>query len=468
TGFNFLESINTFFSLDLTNLKVRYAYFCKVIHNEHVLDEIILTYFKGPNSYTGEDVLELSVHGNILNVQRIMNLFLKVHGISTAKPGEFTLRAYNNKKLNLSQVEGLDLLLNANSIFSLDQGYSLLSGKMQDQFKLLAQDFIQHKSALEFAFDFLEDVGEKGFNKLFSESFKKLDFSISKLYQRASNESFNLIKPEVIIYGLPNAGKSTLFNSLLGESRAIVSSTAGTTRDYLCEDISIGETIFSLIDTAGIRVSDDEIESCGIERALGLAKNAFFNILLVNPFEFDGEFYKKLIDIKFDLILVSHADKIDFNKVKQCALLQLEELGFDLAGPIEPTKAGPIEPTKTGPIEPIRSGPIEPTRTGPIEPIFVSLIDPNFDISEVLHPHVLFKYQKLLSFDPVLVERHSASIKAIHNSFQEYKLLVEAEQDMAITASELNIVGHCISELIGIVSPNDVLRNIFKNFCIGK
>jgi tRNA modification GTPase len=452
SGKNYLDEINEFFNLDLSNIKPRYAHFCKILDKDMVIDEIVLTYFKGPNSYNGDDIIELAVHGNQLNIKRIVNLFIDKVNIRHAEPGEFTFRSMKNNKLSLTQVEGLDLLLNATSIFSLDQGYSLLSGKLQDGFRALYDSFLKHKSSLEFGFDFLEDMGEERFKQEFDDSLNSLSQNIKNLHAHVSNQSFNLIKPEVTIFGLPNAGKSTLFNLLLNEDRAITSNIAGTTRDFIREDISIDNNLFTLIDTAGIRLSDDIIETKGIEKALSVVEKSFYKVLLVNPFEFDEKYYLKLKDVAFDSLIFTHSDKEEFwdraNTVRS-RLVEILSVNID---PIEPTKSGPIEPTKSG----------------PIEPIVASLIANEDRFKDELFKKILDKYLKLLSFDPVLIDRHAESIRSINTLFLEYELAINSTDDLAIIASELNIVGHCVSELIGIISPDDVLHNIFDNFCIGK
>ena len=166
-GHSFLSSLSHLFSIDFEQIQPRRAYFCKIYDSSgKTLDEIVLTFFKAPDSYNGEDILELSVHGNQININRIIREVISIDGFERAKPGEFTLRALNHGKLSLNQVEGLDLLLNANNIFSLDQGFSLLSGKLKDSFLSLQKSYLQHRSSIEFGFDFLEDLIKKSSNSL--------------------------------------------------------------------------------------------------------------------------------------------------------------------------------------------------------------------------------------------------------------------------------------------------------------
>jgi tRNA modification GTPase len=490
SGRNFFPEIQKFISTDLTKLKPRHASFCEITSGTETLDEVVIVWFKGPASYNGEDILEISAHGNPLNINRIIETFLSVDSIRPAMPGEFSLRAVNNNKLSLSQVEGLDLLLNANSIFALNQGYSVLSGRLKAQFEELYDSFIHHRSSMELGFDFLEDVGEEQFDLQLKESFKRLDSIVKNLASHIADQNYNLIKPEVALVGLPNSGKSSLFNLLVGTKRSIVSEIAGTTRDYITEDLNIDNSIYKLIDTAGVRKATDAIEEEGISRALEIAKTAFYKILLINPQNFDENYFLQISEIEFDEIIFTHSDSTNFyNKVSECLSILMK---FQ-SGPIEPYNFAPIEPREDAPIGPVKFGPIEPNLLAPIEPFrkssesgsieplsiapigpliskscIASLVGDNEELISSISLNISLKYQTIMTFDPILISRHIDSIKNIHSALVTYEGIFNTEQDLSIISSELNILGRCISELIGIVSPDDVLHNIFDNFCIGK
>ncbi len=470
SGKDFLDKIKPFIPVERIKLETRKAYFTKLYDkDETVVDEVVVVFFKGPNSYNGEDILEISCHGNKLNVQKIISIFIDNCGFKLANPGEFTERALRNGKMNISQVEGLDLLLNANNIFSLKQGYSLLSGELQEDFLKLQQAYMNHKSAIELGFDFLEDIGEEGFNENFKSTLNELKILVDKLYKRASLSTTGLIEPEIVLFGPPNAGKSTLFNQILGSDRAIVSPQAGTTRDYISEAISIKNNAFKLIDTAGIRFSEDSIESQGIELSKRFAQKAFFKVLLVDTsadFNFDS--FK---DFKYDLCLLTHSTEAYDGTNKGFNQL------LKYFGPIEPSeiapigpelKGGPIEPNESAPIGPeLKSGPIEPNESAPIGPIYyVDLLA--HDIGDFILDMVIKKYDSVLDFDPILIQRHSTKVNEIYLNLKNYLHTVRDINDLAIISSEFNSVGNCISELIGIVSPDDILGNIFNSFCIGK
>lgn len=473
SGFKDLIFIDNFFSISKEQIKPRYAHFCKVQYADKVFDEIVLTFFKGPNSYNGENILEIAVHGNVFNVENIIKLFVENGGFRRAYPGEFSYRALKNKKLSLSQVEGLDLLLNANSNFSLQQGFSLLNGKFQKNYLELQSAFLKHKSSVELSIDFLEDMGEEAANKQFKDSLDDLFNIVEKLKKHTENSGLDLVNPEVTLVGLPNAGKSSLFNILLEDNRAIVSEIAGTTRDYISENIKVGDVLFRLVDTAGIRTTTDQIESAGIERSLELLKTSFYKILLINPFEFDIDYFKTLKNINFDKIIFTHLDRENSTIASESVIKELSHINFEINGPIEPINFGPMGAKESGPIEPTSSGPMGAKEGGPIEPkksgpIGATLTNNTDKLLNLLINDLSLKYLESTKSEPILIERHKDVINKLYLDICNYKDLSSFESDISIISSELNNIGHCISELIGIVSPDDVLHNIFNNFCIGK
>ena len=515
SGFNNLNIFSKFLSIPVAKIKPRKAHFCDLIHEDQLIDQVVAVFFKGPNSYNGENVLELSVHGNVLNVDRILDLFINNAGFRLAYPGEFSYRALKNKKLNLSQVEGLDLLLNANSNFSLQQGFSLMSGSLQKSYLDLHEKYLNHRSSVELSIDFLEDIGEQEGNRQLFESFSNLMKSINKLCDRIKGDSAKLLNPEIVLVGQPNSGKSTFFNALLGEERSIVTNIAGTTRDFISERVHLEGVNFRLIDTAGIRNSEDAIEMEGVKRALDLVANSFLKVLLVNPFEFNAKYFEILNGIQFDHIFITHSDLTGYElAIKN--LLETESFlvllsnsnlvesanspydkgfghGQKVTGPMGAEKAGPVGAEKTGPMGAEKAGPMGAEKASPMEgknSNFNGLdISKEFEISSynligdvqfcslkigldnvvsILSQQASRKYSNAVSEEPILLKRHKQKIFEIAKEVDQYGQLLEEESDISIISSELNNIGHCISELIGIVSPDDVLHNIFDNFCIGK
>ena len=563
SGFKNLIDLQKFFSFDLSKTINRKSHLTNIIFEDKVYDNGLLVFFPEGGSYTGENVLELSIHGNQLNIQRILELFVKHGDCRSAAPGEFTYRALKNKKLSLSQVEGLDMLLNANSSLMLSQGLDILQGDLHAQYLALYDAYLKLKAAVEISIDFSEDVGAEETQKLFQDSFDKFFKLISSLKTRTEGNISSLLSPEIVLVGQTNAGKSSLFNILLKHDRSIVSNIAGTTRDYVSEVIHIDGTNFKLVDTAGIRESTDVIENIGIDRAMNILGRSFYKILIVNPYETNAQYLAKFTDVDFDFLVVSHSDKLDFEsqvstvdfskiKTKNIAkanfnftlggsiepltlsgpmgpLLQTGSIGpgSNSGGPIEPNSKnlGPIEPDfgKTGPIEPgeksvspmrnekessvdsknsaqvlnsgsiepssKNSGPIEPkhekissisksgplgpstgsiSKLGPIGPNNEKISGPTGPIEPVLKSYIIKKFDISTANNPILLERHRDVINKIYSKSIEFSININEISDVAILSSEVNILGHSLTGLIGIVSPDDVLNSIFANFCIGK
>lgn len=428
SGFKDIHSFDSFFSIKLGPIEPRKVYFTNLLSGTEVVDEVCLTFFKGPNSYNGENILELSVHGNTLNIDRILNLFTKSGLCRLAAPGEFTYRALKHKKLSLSQVEGLDLLLNANSGYALDQGLSLLHGKLHSDYLELHDYFLKHKSSLELSIDFSEDVGEEAAKEHFFTTLKQFSNKFESLYKRSLPLEFDLGSPEIVLMGLPNSGKSSLFNFLLSENRAIVSSIAGTTRDFISETYFSNGIRFKLVDTAGVRHSQDEIESEGIRRSKEKFKEAFFTILLINPFEMNDSFFE-ILNHHFDVAYFTHSDREGFKQAREEVTRKYPKLG----------SIGPI-----------------------------NLKNPSKDFESILAAEINKKYLDKTKNNPILIDRHRDQILKSHDILKKYVNTASYESDVAILSSELNTLGHCISELIGIISPDEILNSIFSNFCIGK
>lgn len=425
SGFDSFQIFSSLFSINFNELKPRHAYYSSLVFDGKVIDSVVVTAFSAPNSYNGENILELSVHGNLLNIQRIIKIFVDNFSFREAFPGEFTYRALKNNKLSLSQVEGLDLLLNSTSAEVYEQGLSLMTGELNQAYADLFNYYLKLKSSTELFFDFLEDVGEENAKKNFNESLQQLTSAISSLYKRSTSYKSNLLTPEIVLIGPPNAGKSSLFNDLVGHERAIVSPTAGTTRDTISEYLEISGVNYKLVDTAGIRSgSSDEIEKEGIRRSLKLYHDSFFKILVLNPLE---KIPEDAHEFSPDVLILTNQDQPNFAQKSQEARSQFKNVQMlvhthHVVGSIEPQ----------------------------------------------LYPLISRKFNTLSSTQPLYIERHRIVINNIYFIVNKFNSLCEAESDFAIISSELNTIGQSLSELIGIVSPEQVLGNIFSNFCIGK
>ena len=275
SGSNAIEVINDLFPKK--NLLVQQSHTLHVgllKYKEEVLDEVVVSLYKNPTSYTGENVVEISCHGSAFIQEKIMQV-ITAKGCRMAKPGEFTQRAFLNGKLDLTQAEAVADLIASNTEASRNNALKNIKGGFSTALTVLREELIKFSALIELELDFSEEDVEFANRALLNKLIDNLHFTTKQLLQ--SFALGNVIKNgvQVAIIGKPNAGKSTLLNALLNENRAIVSEIAGTTRDTIEEILNIDGVLFRLIDTAGIRThTNDEIESKGIERSLEKMKLA--------------------------------------------------------------------------------------------------------------------------------------------------------------------------------------------------
>lgn len=279
SGNQTLEILSRIFTKDLTKAKPN------TIHYGHIadIDEVLVSVFRVPHSYTGEDSAEISCHGSRYILNKVLELLVQ-NGCRLANPGEFTQRAYLNGKLDLSQAEAVADLIASSNKATHDIALSQLRGHFSSELSLLRDQLLKLTSLLELELDFSdhEDLEFADRTELL-ELAQKIDARITHLADtfHTGNALKNGIP--VAIVGAPNVGKSTLLNALVGEERAIVSDIQGTTRDAIEDTIQLGGITFRFIDTAGIRHTDDHVERLGIDRSLGAAQRATIILMMTEP-----------------------------------------------------------------------------------------------------------------------------------------------------------------------------------------
>lgn len=252
---------------DLETAESHTVHFGKIVMSDgRVVDEVLATVFKSPKSYTGEDTVEISCHGGVLVTQSVLETILQ-QGIRAAEPGEFTQRAFLNGKLDLDQAEAVADLIHAKSIKAVDAANQQLEGKLGEHIKTFRQQIIDATAMVELELDFIEEDVEFANKDQLRKLLSDLNVEISRLLD--TYETGRLVKDGVktVFIGRPNAGKSTLLNTLVGIDRAIVTDIAGTTRDTIDADWNYEGLLFKLIDTAGLRETVDRIEAEGVKRS---------------------------------------------------------------------------------------------------------------------------------------------------------------------------------------------------------
>lgn len=398
--------------------------------NKNVLDEVVLSLFKKPASYTGEDVIEISCHGSPYVQQQVLDALIR-NGARLAKAGEFTQRAFLNKKLDLTQAEAVGDLIASNTKASQNAALNNMRGGFSNVLKALREELIKFSSLIELELDFSEEDVEFADRHQFSLLIKNIDTTVNKLLE--SFKLGNVIKNgvSVAIVGKPNAGKSTLLNTLLNENRAIVSEIAGTTRDTIEETININGILFRLIDTAGIREhSQDVIENMGVIKSKEKIKEANIVLYLFDVNELkSGELSEIVAAIKHEnpnVFLV--ANKTDL-PMKSAISMHNED----------------------------------------VNQIFISAKE-NIGIEQLKDALFAMAAGSGLNTENIVITnaRHYAALAEISKSLQEIKLGLESRITSDLLAPDIRRCLYFLGEITGEITNEDRLDYIFSKFCIGK
>ncbi len=286
---------------------IHYGY---IMDGEFMIDEVLVMLMRGPHSYTGEDTVEINCHGGVYVVKRILELLIS-RGARPAEPGEFTKRAFLNGRLDLSQAEAVGDLIVSQNQYALRNSVSQLRGNIRDKITGIREQIIYHTAFIETALDDPEHISVDGYGDKLREIVENLRKEIQKLID--TYDSGRIMKEgiQTVILGRPNAGKSSLMNVLLGEDRAIVTDIAGTTRDILEEHINLEGISLNIVDTAGIRQTQDVVEQIGVERARSYADQADLIIYVIDasmPLDENDHEILRLIEGKTSIILLNKSD----------------------------------------------------------------------------------------------------------------------------------------------------------------
>ena len=431
SGANTFPILNKVFSIKNLAAKEGYTiHFGKIKDGDTVLDEVLVSIFKNPKSYTGEDVAEISCHGSSFILQRVLEV-LVANGARLAQPGEFTLRAFLNKKLDLSQAEAVADLINADSEAAHKTAMNQMRGGFSERIRYLREKLVNFASLIELELDFAEEDVEFA-NR---DQLKALVYEILGVVNELK-QSFklgNVIKNGIptVIAGRPNAGKSTLLNALLNEDRAIVSEIEGTTRDTIEEAMQLNGIVFRFIDTAGIRTnSDSEIEIIGIGKTHEKIKQAalimyLFDVSTTSPESLAQEL-TALQEYNGKLLLVG-------NKIENIDTKQLQAQYKNLG-----------------------------------DTVFISAKEKQVDSLLKALEHFAQHHTQTGGQTIITNLRH---YDALNETGQALEAVING-LDTGITdellAFDIRRSLHYSGEIVGEVTTDDLLANIFSKFCIGK
>ncbi len=294
----------------LVNVKSHTINYGHIVDNDKVIDEVLVSVMNGPHSYTGEDVVEINCHGGMIVIRKILEIVLK-NGARTAEPGEFTKRAFLNGRMDLSQAEAVMDVINAKNEFALSSSIEQLNGRVSEKIKSLREKIIYNIAFIESALDDPEHISIDGYSDKLSKILEEINGELSRLINNFDNGRIVKEGVKTVILGKPNAGKSSLLNLLLGEERAIVTDIEGTTRDTLEESINLNGVFLNLIDTAGIRDSEDVVEQIGVNKAKELAEKSDLVIFVADASKELDENDKEIINLIKDkqaIVLLNKSD----------------------------------------------------------------------------------------------------------------------------------------------------------------
>ena len=292
-----------------------------IYDGEELIDEVLVMVMRAPRTFTGEDTVEIDCHGGVYAMKRVLETVLK-NGGKTASPGEFTKRAFLNGKMDLSQAEAVMDVIQAKNEYALKSSVEQLKGSVQKAVKEIRKDLIYHIAYIESALDDPEHISLEGYAQELLGIVEKSQKEIAHLLKSASDGKIIKEGIRTVILGKPNAGKSSLLNVLVGENRAIVTDIEGTTRDILEEYINLHGISLRMIDTAGIRETEDVVEKIGVNRARDMAKEADLILYVVDssrPLDENDEEIISMLDSRKAIVLYNKTDlepKVDMETLK--------------------------------------------------------------------------------------------------------------------------------------------------------
>jgi tRNA modification GTPase len=403
-----------------------------------IIDEVVVTVFRSPHSYTSEDIVEISCHGGIFISKTILGEII-TSGARMAQPGEFTKRAFINGKLDLSQAEAVADVIKASSDLSLQTSIQQLRGKISEEVIRIRDKILNICSLLELELDFSEEGIQLSERPITINMIKDVMNSIDSLVSTYKVGRIYRDGAKIVIVGKPNVGKSSILNNLLSEERSIVTNIPGTTRDVIQENLVINGVLFRIVDTAGLRKSEDVVEKSGIQRTEDQLNSADLVLFVIDSLEGFCTEDKEILDfIKSEknisedktIVIYNKRDLLtgkDFNlKSKECFWKNYLYVS---------------------------------AKTGEGMNLLKSMLY-DLALDEKLHS----QHRGLT----ITNERHKISLLSAKNSLLKASNSAENEKSNEFLALDLRIAIKQLGEIIGEISTDDILNNIFSKFCIGK
>ena len=425
SGKDAIEKVNNITNIDLTKKQshtINYAY---IKNNNEIIDEVLISVMKAPKTFTTEDTIEINCHGGIATTEKVLELLLN-QGIRLAEPGEFTKRAFLNGRIDLTQSQSVQDLINTKSDKARALAINNLKGTTSNKIRSLRERLVKIITNIEVNIDYPEyqDIEEMTIEKIKNE-IDNIESELESIIKNSENSKIITNGINVAIIGKPNVGKSSILNKLIEEEKAIVTNIPGTTRDVIEASFNLNGITLNLIDTAGIRETDDIVEKIGVEKSKKALDKADLVLLILNNNEKLTEEDKKLLEISKDkqrIIVVNKTDlekKLDLNEENIVYTNTVEENGIE------------------------------------------SLLN---KISE------MYKLEQLETNDYYYVSniQQLNKIKQTRRNIKDIKRGLEESIPIDMLEIDLREIWQTLGEVIGETYTEELLDNLFKNFCVGK
>lgn len=403
--------------------------FGKIVDKDNIIDEVLVSYFKSPKSYTSENMCEINSHGGIVIMNKILDLCIK-NGANLAEPGEFTKRAFLNGRIDLSQAEAVIDIINAKTDKEAEVSLKQLEGSLSEKIEKIRKIVISVMADIEATIDYPEYDLEEVTNAKIIKVLDEVDILLKSLEKSFYNGKILREGISTAIIGRPNAGKSSLLNLILNEERAIVTDIEGTTRDTIEEFISIDGIPLKIIDTAGIRNAKDEVEKIGVEKAMDIAKRSDIIIAIFDSSKKLNEEDKKILELLKDKNAIILLNKIDLEKIIKVD--EFKEINKPVIEISTKTKEG-------------------------IDKLYE-------EISK------MFKLKEIANDGETIVSnvRHKNIIINSRRNLEKARETINNNMPIDIISTYLKEIIEELGKITGETVTDDVITEIFSKFCLGK
>lgn len=425
SGKEAIEKVNNITNIDLTNKKTHTVNYGYIKDKDEIIDEVLITIMKVPKTFTTEDTVEINCHGGIATTEKVLELLLN-QGIRLAEPGEFTKRAFLNGRIDLTESEAVNDLINAKTDKARQIVINNLKGSTSNKIRTLREKLVKIITNIEVNIDYPEykDIEEMTIEKI-KDEIDNIEQELENIIKNSENSKIITNGINVAIIGRPNVGKSSILNKLIEEDKAIVTNIPGTTRDVVEASFNLNGITLNLIDTAGIRETDDVVEKIGVEKSKKALEKADLVLLILNNNETITEEDKKLLEISKEKKRIIVVNKTDLDKK-----LEINEKNI----------------------------------------VYTNTIEENGIESLLKKISEIYRLEQIETNDFYYLSNLEQlnRLKNTRKNIKDIKQGLEDNQPIDMLEIDLREIWQTLGEIIGETYTEELLDNLFKNFCVGK